>query len=123
METVNPALLRGKDLKDFKVTQMTMVLKGDEDGKNFRPLGLYKNGSLAEVFTSQNKHNTHFSAIPVDILTDGKYFVLLDSRYDQPVAIIKEEEEKRKLMAVALEKLTPEERVLFGLPDPKSLKQ
>jgi len=107
--------LIGKDLKDFKIVQMTEVYRVDDDERKSSPLGFFKDPNIAKVFAgAQTDANWHKTA-PAFVLTDGTVGYVIGQ--SEPVKLFNDEEEAVNLRKKAVAKLSPEERKLLGFED------
>ena len=104
--------LVGKDLKDFKIVEMTEVYLVDDDGRKYISLGFFKNpntaAAFAEVQTDASYHKTG-SAL---VLTDGTVGYVLTQQ--EPVKLFDDEAEALEIKKKTVAKLSPAERKLLG---------
>lgn len=104
--------LIGKDLKGFKVVEMTEVYRVNDDGQMSRSIGFFKNPNTAQAFagvqTDANWHKTGQAFV----LTDGTVGYILAQ--EESVKLFDDEVEALEIKKKALARLSPAERKLFG---------
>ena len=105
--------LVGKDLKNFKIIEMTEVYKTDDGGLKISSIGFFKNQNTAEVFASLRTDAVNCKTEKALVLTDDKVGYLLTNK--EPITLFDEKEEMPKLKEAILGKLSAQERALIGL--------
>lgn len=104
--------LVGKDLKGFKIIEMTEVYREDEDGRKSSSIGFFKNPNTAAAFagvqTDANWHKTEQALV----LTDGTVGYLVEDK--KFVKLFDDEAEALGIKKKVVAKLSPAERKLLG---------
>jgi hypothetical protein len=104
--------LINKDLKGFKIIEMTEVYLVDDDGWKSSSLGFFKDPNTAAAFagvqTDANWHKTEQALL----LTDGTIGYVIEDQ--NPVKLFDDEAEALKIKKKAVAKLSPVERKLLG---------
>jgi len=104
--------LVGKDLKGFKIVEMTEVYRVDEDGLKSSSLGFFKDPNTATAFAGVQTNASSHKTIQVLVLTDGTVgYVIM---HQDPVKLFDDETEAHEIKKKALAKLSPAERELLG---------
>ena len=103
--------LLGKDLKHFKVVEMTEVYRTNEDGRKSKSLGYFRERNTAQVFAGAQADAIHKTGTAY-VLTDGKIGFVISEPIS--VRLFDDEAEAAELRNKALAKLTPLERKLLG---------
>ncbi len=107
--------LIGKDLKGFKIVEMTEVYRVDFDGRKSSSLGFFKDPNTAEAFAGVQTDASWHKTGQALVLTDGTVgYVIKDQK---PVKLFDDEAEALEIKKKALAKLSPAERKLIGFGD------
>lgn len=118
MELKKTKDLIGQNLPNLNVSTMFAIGTSD-DGKGFNYKELYIDKSLAEVVKAQNQGSFYSDIKEVPVLTVNKIIIVIGS--DEDFELVDEINKLANVKARAMEKLLPEERRLFGLPNPEDL--
>ena len=102
-----------KDLKGFRVLEMTEVFKVDEDGRKRDSLGFFKDQNTAVAFAGiQTDSNWHKTA-QAFVLTNGIIGYVIEKK--EAVKIFDDKTEALKIKRKAIAKLSLPERRLLKL--------
>lgn len=105
--------LIGKDLKGFKIVEMTEVYRVDDDGQKSSSLGFFKDPNTAVAFAgAQTDANWHKTG-QVLVLTDGIIGYVIEDQ--KPVKFFDDEAEALTIKKKAIAKLSPAERKILNL--------
>ena len=107
--------LAGKDLKGFKIIEMTEVYRVDDDGRKSSSLGFFKDPNTAAAFAGVQTDASWHKTEKVLVLTDGTVGYVIEDQ--KPVKLFDDESEALKIKKKAVAKLSPVERKLLGLGD------
>lgn len=107
--------LIGKNLKNFRIIEMTQVFYVNDDGIMSQSIGFFKDPTIAKVFSDSQKDADWCETEPALILTDGKIGFVIEEQ--KPVKLFNEEKETLDLIEKTIAKLSPTEQSLLGLGD------
>lgn len=99
--------LVGRDLKDFRVVEMTEVYEVNEDGRKLASIGFFKDLNVATVFAESYVGR---KTKPVFVLTDEVVGYALT---EESLKVFDDQKEAFELRKKAIAKLTYTERKLF----------
>lgn len=103
-----------KDLKGFKILEMTEVYGVDFDGRKSVSVGFFKDQDFAKAFAGmKNGEGGLYRTEKAMVLTNGTIGYVINNR--EPVKLLNEKTEKVAITKNALSKLSPEERKILGL--------
>jgi hypothetical protein len=105
--------LVGKDLKGFKIINMTEVYQVNDDGQKFSSLGFFKDPNTALAFARVQEDANWHKTGQVLVLTDGTVGYVIEDQ--KPVKLFDDEVEALEIKKKAVAKLSFEERKLLGL--------
>lgn len=106
-------MLVGKDLKGFKIIEMTEVYRVDDDGRRTSSLGFFKSKVIAEAFAGMQRDANYHKSKQALVLTDGIIGYVIEEQ--EIVKLFDDEDEAVEIKKKALAKLSPAERRLLGL--------
>lgn len=106
--------LVGINLDGFKIIEAVKVVRLNEEGMNPQTLGYFKDATVAGAFAGPQVNGNQTRTWPSFVLTNGTIGYEIGSN-EPPVVFFNDEEEAKKLKEKALEKLSPEEKMLLGL--------
>ncbi|USN94507.1 MAG: hypothetical protein H6791_01955 [Candidatus Nomurabacteria bacterium] len=107
--------LVGKDLRDFKIVEMTEVYRVDDDGLKSSSLGFFKDPNIASAFAGVQKNASWHKTGQALVLTDGTIGYVIEDQ--NPVKLFDDEAEALDIKKKAVAKFSPEERKLLGYED------
>ena len=102
-----------KDLKNFKIVEMTEVFHTNDDGRYTSSCGFFKSQNVAEAFIKTQINEAWHNAEQLFVLTDGKVGFVIES--EKLVKFFKDKDEIKKIRKKILEKLDPGEQEILGL--------
>lgn len=97
-----------KDLKGFRIIEMTEVYRVDDDGIKAKSIGVFRNPDIAQAFAGVQTDAAYHDTQKILVLTDGT--VGYDITEVKPVTIFSDESELVKVKGKALAKLSRAER-------------
>ncbi len=101
-----------KDLKGFKIVEMTEVYRMDNDGLKSSSLGFFKNPNMAMAFAGVQTDPSWHKTEQALVLTDGTVGYVIEEQ--NPVKLFDDEAEALEIKKKAVAKLSPAERKLLG---------
>ena len=104
--------LIGKDLKGFKIVEMTEVYRTNEDGLKFNSLGFFKDPNIAAAFAGIQDGAIYYKTEQSLLLTDGIIGYLIQGQ--ESVKFFNDEAEAVEIKKKAIAKLSSAERKLLG---------
>lgn len=107
--------LVGKDLRGFKVVEMTEVYLVDYDGRKSRSLGFFKDPDIASAFAGVQIDASMHKTGQALVLTNGTVGYVIEDQ--KPVKFFDDEMEMLEIKRKAIAKLSPAERKLLGFGD------
>lgn len=105
--------LVGKDLKGFKIVEMTEVYRVNEDGRKSISLGFFKDLNIASAFAGGQTDASWHKTGQALVLTDGTVGYVIAQQ--DPVKLFEDEAEVLKIKERVVAKLTIAERKVLGL--------
>lgn len=109
MQVKNIEELAGQNLSQFKVKVLWEVFKIDDDGTYRESVGFLSDETVAKGMEDRANYT---KVRKMFVLTDGESGFILERT---SIKFLNEIEEKKKVQAAALAKLSPAERSLLGL--------
>lgn len=106
-------LMIGKELKDFRIIEMTEVFRTNDDGQDVGSIGYFKSQDIAEAFAGTQTDANFFRTRQALVLTNGTIGYVIENR--NPVKLFDDEEELLEIKRKVIAKLAPAERKLLGL--------
>ena len=107
--------LVGKDLKGFKIVEMTEVYRVNDEGRKSGSLGFFKDPNIATAFAGVQTDASWHKTGQVLVLTDGTVGYVITEQ--EPVNLFDDEAEALEIKKKAIAKLSPAERKLLGFGD------
>lgn len=101
-----------KDLKGFKIVEMTEVYRLDDDGRKSSSLGFFKDPNTAAAFAGVQTDASWHKTGQALVLTDGTVGYVIEDQ--KPVKLFDDEVEALEIKKKAVAKLSPAERKLLG---------
>jgi hypothetical protein len=115
MELTKIKKLVGKDLKGFKIIEMTEVYQIDDNGLRSSSIGFFKDPNTAVAFVGVQTDASWHKTGQALVLTDGIIGYVITQL--EPVKFFDDETEVMNVKKKVIAKLSPAERKLLGFED------